>query len=292
MVYRRNIFIIGVAVATMIVVDIFSYRSTQDFIKAARDRQSHHQTFVQLESILSTMKDAQTNQRGYIITGEGRFLESDNKAKTVIDQKLEEVRKLTELREADENKQDRRKKIDALELLIREELAELSKAIELRKQKGFSAASQMILAGKGQEVMDDIKKAVEKMKLEEEKLIARRDRQVESNFRTTLLMFFSGNAVGFSLIGLVFLALAREIAERKRVEEGREKLVSDLQNALAQVKTLKSGLLSICAQCKKIRDDKGYWIQLETYIRQHTDTQFSHGICPECLKKYYPEFKK
>ena len=63
----------------------------------------------------------------------------------------------------------------------------------------------------------------------------------------------------------------------------------DLEKALAKVKTL-SGLLPICSHCKKIRDDKGYWNQIESYIQKHSEAEFSHGICQECAKKYYPGF--
>jgi PAS domain S-box-containing protein len=84
--------------------------------------------------------------------------------------------------------------------------------------------------------------------------------------------------------------IARDITERKQAEEEREKLISKLQEALDNIKTLK-GLLPICANCKKIRDDKGYWNQIETYIRNHSDAEFSHGICPDCAKKLYPDFK-
>ena len=62
-----------------------------------------------------------------------------------------------------------------------------------------------------------------------------------------------------------------------------------LKEALSEVKTL-SGFLPICASCKNIRDDKGYWNQIETYIREHSEAEFSHGICPECARKLYPEF--
>jgi hypothetical protein len=65
-------------------------------------------------------------------------------------------------------------------------------------------------------------------------------------------------------------------------------VTTQLYNSLSQVKKL-SGLLPICASCKRIRDDKGYWAQLETYITKHSDVDFSHGICPECVKKLYPE---
>ena len=72
------------------------------------------------------------------------------------------------------------------------------------------------------------------------------------------------------------------------MEEEREKLIHELQEALANIKTLR-GLLPICSYCKKIRDDKGYWNQIESYIRDHSGAEFTHGMCPECLKKHYPD---
>lgn len=83
----------------------------------------------------------------------------------------------------------------------------------------------------------------------------------------------------------------RDITDRKRAEEEREKLISELQKVLSEVKKL-SGLLPICASCKKIRDDKGYWSQIESYIRDHSEAEFSHGICPECTKNLYPDVYK
>ena len=84
------------------------------------------------------------------------------------------------------------------------------------------------------------------------------------------------------------LKLIQEINERKQSEAERENLIKKLQAAFSEVKTL-SGLFPICASCKKIRDDNGYWNQIESYIRKHSDAEFSHSICPECTKKLYPE---
>lgn len=81
-----------------------------------------------------------------------------------------------------------------------------------------------------------------------------------------------------------------DITQRKKAEEERNQLVAELQHALAKVKTL-SGFLPICASCKDIRDDKGYWNQIESYISSHSEAEFSHGICPDCAKKLYPELK-
>ena len=83
----------------------------------------------------------------------------------------------------------------------------------------------------------------------------------------------------------------KDITGHKRVEAERERLITDLEDALSKIKTLK-GLIPICASCKKIRDDKGYWNKLENYIETHSNAEFSHGICPDCLEKLYPNLMK
>lgn len=84
-------------------------------------------------------------------------------------------------------------------------------------------------------------------------------------------------------------SLCREIEARAKSEKERERLIVQLQNALMDIKTL-SGLLPICAHCKNIRDDKGYWTRLEAYLDAHADVTLTHGICPDCMKKYYSEY--
>jgi PAS domain S-box-containing protein len=79
-------------------------------------------------------------------------------------------------------------------------------------------------------------------------------------------------------------ASARDITERKRAEEERERLLGELRQALAEVKTLQA-ILPICSYCKQIRSDDNYWHSVEAYISNHTNTRFSHGICPSCLPR-------
>lgn len=86
-----------------------------------------------------------------------------------------------------------------------------------------------------------------------------------------------------------YAKLQRENLERRRAEAEKEATIALLTEALAQVKKL-SGLLPICASCKKIRDDDGYWHQVEVYIHDHSDAHFSHSICPECRVKLYPKY--
>ncbi len=85
------------------------------------------------------------------------------------------------------------------------------------------------------------------------------------------------------------LKMAYDIQNRLISE--KEQLIAELQKALKEIKTLK-GLIPICMFCKKIRNDEQYWERLEEYFHKRTDARFSHGICPDCAKKHYPEFYK
>ena len=80
-----------------------------------------------------------------------------------------------------------------------------------------------------------------------------------------------------------------EINRREAAEKERDKVIQELQKTLTEVKTLR-GFLPICSYCHKIRDDKGYWNRIESYIRDHSEAELSHGICPECVKKIRTEF--
>ncbi len=88
---------------------------------------------------------------------------------------------------------------------------------------------------------------------------------------------------------MTVLEVSRNVTGRVKVEKEKEKLIKQLESALKDVKKL-SGLLPICSHCKKIRDDKGYWNSIESYIHEHSEAEFSHSICQECAKKYYPDY--
>lgn len=87
---------------------------------------------------------------------------------------------------------------------------------------------------------------------------------------------------------LFFDSLFEDITEQKMANIERDRLLDDLQEAMGNIKTL-GGLIPICGSCKKIRDDKGYWSQVELYIMEHTEATFSHGICPDCMKRDFPD---
>ena len=88
----------------------------------------------------------------------------------------------------------------------------------------------------------------------------------------------------------ITIAMARfaDMMELRRLNAELQKRNQELQEALAKVKTL-SGLVPICASCKKIRDDQGFWHQVEVYVRDHSNAEFSHGLCPDCARELYPD---
>ena len=100
-------------------------------------------------------------------------------------------------------------------------------------------------------------------------------------------IFFAFWEMAIRLVSFLIIAYTTSKIRFLLTEE--RKLSTDLKDALNQIKTL-SGLLPICASCKKIRDDKGYWNQLEAYIRDHSEAEFTHSICPDCMKRLYGDF--
>jgi diguanylate cyclase len=103
------------------------------------------------------------------------------------------------------------------------------------------------------------------------------------------LVFVASVVVFSSTLGTRIEWHLRDISERQRIQEERERLIAELQQALADVRVL-GGLVPICAHCKRIRDDTGYWNQIEGYLRERSALQFSHGICPDCRRTRYPEY--
>lgn len=137
---------------------------------------------------------------------------------------------------------------------------------------------------------------------EEDKAAARKaiDKvfQEGSAFVEARLVTMGGQVIPYLFTGFHFVqeemnylvGVGLDISDRVRNEKEKENLIRKLQDTLSQVKQL-SGFLPICASCKKIRDDEGYWKQIEAYIREHSEVEFSHSICPDCARKLYPDWK-
>lgn len=90
--------------------------------------------------------------------------------------------------------------------------------------------------------------------------------------------------------GPIAFVVVHDVTERKREAQARERMIAELEEAMTKVKTL-SGLLPVCATCKKIRNDQGYWTQMEKYLADHAEVEFTHGICPDCMEKALAELE-
>jgi len=113
---------------------------------------------------------------------------------------------------------------------------------------------------------------------------------VSTDFLSDILRAFSISMLPWSIAFMILNALiGLSWGKIKQADKEKSKIIKELQTALERVKTF-SGMLPICASCKKIRDDRGYWNKIEAYIEKHSEAEFSHGICPECARKLYPEY--
>ena len=143
------------------------------------------------------------------------------------------------------------------------------------------------------ELVGILNKALDAISIEKHNEIRQKWTSVryEYGLRTKDILKWVGLVAGAALVLLVTFytwnrKLAREILERTRAEAEKEKALHELKEAFDEIRTLR-GILPICCECKKIRDDKGYWNQIEHYISSHTEAEFSHGLCPDCEQKLY-----
>jgi methyl-accepting chemotaxis protein len=195
----------GLALAVLLVVGAVSYYSTTKLSSSAEWVRHTHEVLTGLDALVSGMKDAETGQRGYVITGEARYLEPYNAARDLVDQKLNSVRGLT----SDNPIQEQR--LQALEPLVDSKFTELQTVIDLRKTKGFAAASQEILTDKGKNEMDAIRKLVNAMVSEETGLLNKRSAEEQDRSHRTVLTIILGCLTSFVLLGVVGVLLTRNI---------------------------------------------------------------------------------
>jgi PAS domain S-box-containing protein len=209
----------------------------------------------------------------------------------VVGQDITERRELEErLRESEERYRSLFENSHAIQLVIDPETGRIVDANPAARQYyGYDAASFRTLN------IADIN-VIGQGRLREEMARAATEEQTHFDFLHRLaggevrpVEVYSGP---ITIMGKKLLySIVHDISARKKAEEDRERLIAELSDALSKIRTLK-GLLPICASCKKIRNDKGYWEHMELYIRDHSEADFSHGICPECAEKLYPGFGK
>jgi methyl-accepting chemotaxis protein len=192
----------GLALAILLVVNIISYRNTTTLIEDTSQRRQIYTALLGLHDMLAALTDAETGQRGYIITGEESYLEPYNSAISRIDGIVEEL-------EADNP--ENREKIRTLKRLSDERFALLRDRIDLRKNKGFAEAAQAVQTGKGKKIMDEIRDLIAEMDKEGNAVLDTHQQQVEASSRAAKLAIVVGTLLAFVLVSSAGLLITRSI---------------------------------------------------------------------------------
>ena len=236
--------------------DVTSLRQARDRLDAAR-------------ALLQRIADIQAGTRGFVITGRDEFLAPRDSALPYLPVTL---RHLRDLEAGDPSALG---VLDSTEQFVHARLAFDSQTIFLRRTKGAAPAAALVATGRGKMLMDHIRRLAGGLEARSTTERNHRFAILDSSARQTQVLALLGGVLGLVAILAAGWSIFRELAVRERAQ--------------AEVKIL-GGLLPICASCKKIRDDRGYWNQIEIYVREHSEADFSHGICPECAAKLYPEY--
>ncbi|MHB0991472.1 MAG: CHASE3 domain-containing protein [Burkholderiales bacterium] len=200
----------ALALIMLLVLGVISYWNTSELIETAKLKVHTYQVLEDLEKVLSILKDAETGQRGYIITGEEQYLDPYRSGVSNVNQAFRNLRELT----ADNPSQQHR--LDMLEPLITAKLAELKGTISLRKNKGFDAAVMRVRMIEGKKIMDDIRKVIVEMSDEEKTLLGQRDNEVRASSDMTISVIVYGIPFVFVLLSLVGFWITRAITRQLR----------------------------------------------------------------------------
>ena len=217
----------GLASAILVGIGMVSYRSLTGLVETSNQAVHSHKVLAKLEKLLSQIKDAETGQRGYLITGQEPYLEPYYAAIEVIDQQVKDLRRLTT---ANPNQQRR---LDTLEPLIAQRLAVSKQIVDVRKNEGLETAKQLVLTGRGKDLMDNIRQVIREMEKAENLLLNRASLLAEASARNIIITFCSGIFLTFFILAAVYCFIYREISERKRVEE-QVNLLQTLMLAIAE----------------------------------------------------------
>jgi methyl-accepting chemotaxis protein len=196
----------GVALAMLVLVGVVCYWSTSEFLEAVEQRKRNHNVLETAHEIYALLADAQRGERGYIITGQDRYLTPFRTATAKVDAKVKELREWV----ADNPPQQAR--LVQMEELMREEMAELQKVIELAKSQGLAEGVKEIKQGKGKKFMDDLHRVVDELENAERESLRKSDERVQSLGRNTLLIILVGTLVAVVFVSAAGFVIVRSLS--------------------------------------------------------------------------------
>lgn len=214
---------LGVALVLLVANAVVSYRNIQQLIEDERGVSHTHQVLAELEATLSTLKDAETGQRGYLITGDEKYLQPYQNAIANVNTRLNSLKKLT----VDNSTQQQR--LVPLQQAIDAKFAELQKTIALRRTQGLSAAEQVVRSDVGKQLMDNIRASIADMENVENHLLQQQTTQSSARREQTLVTFSLANGVSLGLLGLVYYLLRRNGRLRQEEDEKQQQLLTEIR---------------------------------------------------------------
>ncbi|HZF01807.1 MAG TPA: CHASE3 domain-containing protein [Methylomirabilota bacterium] len=276
---------IGAAMALMILIVIVSVATISELKKSTYWREHTFQVILDAQTFEDKLADAQRSEHGYAVNGAPNLL---IEYKNDTNAEMQEFNNLTELTKDNPAQQQRLKD---LALAMKAVFDNDSKVIGVYAKQGSKPALQMDDTVESQDETETAVNDLEKFTDEEKKLLVKRDAAEQKDYHHAAHLLIGASILVAVLLVIANYVASREMERRRKAEAKQRGLIDELQNALAEVKTL-SGLIPICAWCKSVRNDKGFWSTVEQYVRTHTDADFSHGMCPNCQEKFKADILK
>ncbi|WP_414567498.1 response regulator [Nostoc sp. CCY 9925] len=203
----------GLALAILVIIGTLSYQSTEVLINTSKNLLNTQMTINSLEELLSNIKDAETGQRGYILTGNDVYLEPYRTALIKVIPEIQQLRTLTA------NDPQQLSQIDTVEPLIVVKLNELKKTIDLRQHQGLDAALEVIKTDQGNNFMSDIRNIIREMEKQEQQKLQQHLKITKTSVNNTILMQAIAICLSFLIMAIVYYFIYREVKERKLTEE-------------------------------------------------------------------------
>ena len=219
----------GIAMAILVFVGWQSYRNTARFTEASEWRTHTYEVLRNLDETVARLVDAETGQRGYLLTGDEAYLEPYRAAIKNIDQTIGNLKSLTS------DNPNQQKRIQILEPLVEKKLAELQRTIDVRKNEGLTAANRVVLEGSGKRWMDQIRAVVAEMTNEEQDLLTLRTQRTNESVARSVRTTLAGTLLSISLLLLCFGLLLRELSERKKAQKALAKSEKWFSTTLASI---------------------------------------------------------
>jgi len=276
---------VAAAAALMVMVAFISARTMSELKSAIYWRQHTFQVILAAHAYEENVMNLQNRMRDFVTLGDPAALTSCQRSIKLEPQLFDQLVNLTRDNPAQEQR------LKALSVAMKDVFDYDGRLFIIYKQHGAEAVLRTEQTGEGQTTTDGALDILTAFSAREQKLLDARDAAEQTDYHHAERLLIVGSVLAATLLVLANLLAGREMARRQRVEIEREKLIGELQQTLAQVKTL-SGLIPICAWCKSVRNDQGYWQSVEQYVHSHSDASFSHSICPGCREKFKDEIAK